>query len=125
MMPVEEFDASVARIRDRFASALHGKIVDAFAALDKMSAGGADAIELAITMHRRLHEMYGVAPTLGFDTTGEAAAIARAAIRDAAKAKRATTPTEICHLKSALERLREAAAADLRRYSTREKSNVP
>lgn len=117
MMTADDFTVHVARIRDRFASALNSKIADSFAALEKMSAGGADSIETVITTHRRLHEMYGVAPTLGFEATGKAAGVARAALREAAKAKRAATPAEIAILRTELEHLRNAAAADLRSLS--------
>ena len=89
-----------------------------------MSVGGADAIEIVITTHRRLHEMYGIAPTLGFAATGKAAGVARAALREAAKAKRAATPAEIAILKFELEHLRDAAVADLQKLSMREEPDA-
>lgn len=117
MMTADDFTVHVARIRERFASTLSGKIAESFAALQKMSTGGGDAIETVIVTHRRMHEMYGVAPTLGFDATGKAAGAARTAIREAAKAKRPATAAEIEILKTELEHLRDAAADDLQRLS--------
>jgi len=117
MMTADDFAERVGRVRERFASTLNDKIADSFAALETMSAGGGDAIETVIVAHRRLHEMYGIAPTLGFEATGKAAGGARTAIREAAKVKRAPTPVEIAALKTELEKLREAAAADLRNFS--------
>jgi hypothetical protein len=124
MTTADDFAAHVARVRKRFASGLNDKIAASFAALEKMSAGG-DTIEIVIAAHRRLHEIYGIAPTLGFDATGKAAGGARTVIREAAKAKRAPTPAEIAALKTELEKLRDAAAADLRKFSTREMSDAP
>ena len=72
-MTTDDFIAKVARVRERFASTLPGKIADSFAALEKMANDGDDAIETVITTHRRLHEMCGIAPTLGFEATGKAA----------------------------------------------------
>jgi hypothetical protein len=117
MMTSDDFTEHVARVRERFASTLNDKVADSFAALEKMSAGGDETIEIVIVAHRRMHEMYGIAPTLGFEATGKAAGTARTAIREAAKVKRALTPAEIAALKTALKELREAAAADLRNFS--------
>lgn len=118
MKAADEFAEHVARVRERFASKLNDKIADSFAALEKLSAGNSETIELVIATNLRLHEMYGTAPTLGFHATGKAAGGARAAIREAAQAKRAPTPAEIATLRTELEKLREAAAADLRNFST-------
>jgi hypothetical protein len=125
MMTADDFTEHVARVRARFASKLNEKIADSFAALEKMSAGDAGTIETVITAHRRLHEMYGIAPTLGFVATGKAASGARSAIREAAKAKRRATPEEIAAFRAELECLRQAAAADLRDFSPGKTSDVP
>ena len=116
-MTADDFTTKVARVRERFASTLPGKIADSFAALEKMANDGGDAIETVINTHRRLHEMCGIAPTLGFEATGKAARSTETAIREAAKAKRAITPLEIAALKTELERLRVAATDELQTFS--------
>jgi len=108
----------VARVRARFAATLDGKIGDSFAALEKISSGG-EMIEVVMTAHRRLHELCGIAPTLGFMATGKAARSAEAVMREAAMSKRALTPAEIRALKSELKALRTAAAGELQTYSNR------
>jgi hypothetical protein len=118
MTTADDFTEHLARVRTRFSSKLNGKVTECFAALEKMPGGDGDSIEAVIVTHRLLHEMVGIAPTLGFAATGKAAGRARSAIRDAAKAKRAATPEEIAALKSALEDLRQAAVVDLREFST-------
>jgi hypothetical protein len=117
--PDDEFTARLARVRARFATALDGKIADSCAALEKISGGG-ETIEAVITAHRRLHEMCGIAPTLGFAATGKAARSAEAVMRAAAKSRRVLTPAEIGALKSELEGLRQAAAGELQSYLNRE-----
>lgn len=112
MISVDVFTEQLAGVRARFASALDGKIADSFAALETISNGG-DRIEVVVTTHRRLHEICGIAPTLGFTATGKAARLAETAMREAARSRRALTPAEIAAVKSELEGLRSAAAADM------------
>jgi hypothetical protein len=116
-MTTDDFLEHVTRVRARFAAALAGKIATSFADLQAIADGGGDAVELVITVHRRLHEICGLAPTLDFPRTGSAAGLARTAIREAAKAKRPATPEEAAALRSALEVLRTDAAAELQAYS--------
>ena len=66
MSNADDFAERVAAVRNRFASTLTRKIADSFAALEPMAGGGEQATEAGIVTHRRLHEMYGVASTLGF-----------------------------------------------------------
>jgi len=112
-----ELKERLARVRARFAAALDGKIADSFTALEQM-AGGAATIDIVVVAHRRLHEMCGLAPTLGFAATGKAARAAETVMRPAAESKRALTPTEIGTLKYELERLRVVAACELQAYSS-------
>jgi hypothetical protein len=116
-MTADDFAEHIARVRRRFASTINDKIGAVAAALKHMINGDA-AVENVIAAHRTLHEMYGIAPTIGFAATGKAAGLARTTIREAAKTKRAPTPAEIAALKSELEGLRAAAAADLAHFST-------
>ncbi len=118
MTPEDEFAERLARVRARFAAALDGKIGDSFAALETMSGGG-ETIEIVISAHRRLHEMCGIAATLDFAATGEAAASAASVMGAAAKAKRALTTAEMAALKFELEALRRAANGDLAAHSNR------
>ena len=118
MTAVDNLTEQLARVRARFASALDGKIGESFAALEKMSGGG-ETIEIVITAHRRLHELCGIAPTLGFTATGKAARSAENVMREAARSKHALTPAELTALKSELEAVRTAAAGDLQTYSNR------
>ena len=98
MTTENELTEGLARVRARFAAALDGKIGDSFAALKEISDGGETA-ETVFATHRRLHEICGLAPTLGFAAIGKAARSAESVVRAAALTQRALTPAEIGALK--------------------------
>ena len=118
-MDIDEFAERVARIRERFAAALPKKVDDSFLALDHLSDAGDEAIADVIVTHRRLHEMCGIAPTIGFDATGKAARAAETVLREPAKSKRALTAAEVTALKTQLDGLRSAAQSDLQSMTSR------
>lgn len=112
-MEVDEFTERLARIRERFASTLNSKVDDSFASLSHFSGGGANAIETIIVTHRRLHEMCGLAPSVGFPATGSAARAAETVLREPAKSKRQLTAQEVAAFTAQLYGLRRAAQSDL------------
>lgn len=112
-MNEDEFNKRIARIRQRFAAALPQKIDGGFAALPRLAESDADAIELLVVTHRNLHEMCGVAPSIGFTATGVAARAAETVLRGPAKSKRPLTPQEVVAYREAIEKLREAAQSEL------------
>jgi hypothetical protein len=118
MTSADEFSRHLARVRDRFAAALDGKIAESFAAIPAIAAGGDDACAIVVTAHRRLHEMCGIAPTLGFPETGKAARAAESVIRAAARARRALKAEEIVALEIELDALRAAARTELQAHAT-------
>jgi len=109
----DEFAERLIRVRNRFASALTGKIEDSFAAIPKLSSDDNASIEAIVVTHRRLHEMCGIAPTLGFEATGKAARAAESVVRVPAKTRRPLTPDEVESFKSELVGLRAAAQSEL------------
>ena len=113
IVPVDEFTERLAQIRQRFASTLCGKIDDNFAALPKLSDRGADAIAMIVTVHRKLHEICGIAPSIGFPATGKAARAAESVLREPAQTKRVLTTEEIVSLIDEFSCLRDAAQFDL------------
>ena len=113
IVEVDEFAERLERVRKRFAAALGGKIADNFAALPKLCGAGADAIETTIVVHRRLHKMCGIAPTLGFSATGQAARSAEMIVREPARTRRALTPDELSALTTRLDALRDAAHSEI------------
>ncbi len=116
-MSTDEFNERLARIRTRFAAALPKKIDDAFTALPVMSDKDAVAVETIVIVHRTLHEMCGVAPSLGFPATGKAARAAETVLREPAKTKRTLRTDEVKTLIAEIDALRSAAQADLQALS--------
>ena len=112
-MEVDEFTIRLARVRERFAASLSGKVDESFACLPTMSDMGAAAIETIVMTHRQLHDMCGIAPSVGFPATGKAARAAEAVLRNPAKFKRSLTAAEVAALTAELDGLRAAAQSDL------------
>jgi len=116
---VDEFNERLERIRQRFATTLCGKIDENIAALPKLSDKDAGAIEAIVVVHRKLHEMCGIAPSIGFSATGKAARAAESILREPANDKRPLTPAEIATLVDDFSCLRKAAQLDLQAQAPR------
>ena len=112
-MEVDEFTKRLARIRERFANTLSSKVDDSFASLPILKDKDAGAIETIIVVHRKLHEMCGIAPSVGFPATGNAARAAEAVLREPAKLKRSLTDQEIVAFTAGLDGLRTATQSEL------------
>lgn len=112
-MEVDEFTKRLARIRERFANTLSSKVDDSFASLPKLKNKDSAAIESIIVLHRKLHEMCGIAPSVGFPATGNAARAAETLLREPAKLKRSLTDQEIVAFIAGLDGLRTAAQSEL------------
>ena len=115
-MEVDEFAERLARIRERFATTLNNKVDDSFACLPGLADKGAAAIETIIVVHRKLHEMCGIAPSIGFAATGKAARAAESVLREPAKTKRTLTNQELTAFTAELNGLRSAAQSDLQSH---------
>ncbi len=108
-MEIDEFAERLARVQQRFIAALPGKVDDSFAALPKLINDDADSIETLVVTHRRLHEMCGIAPSIGLEDVGSAARAAEIVLREPATAKRPLNSNEVDALRATLEGLRAAA----------------
>jgi hypothetical protein len=93
-MAVDPFAERLAIVRERFVSALEGKIEDTFAALPD-PAGETAAPEAVDATYRRIH---GIGPTVGFAATWRAAR--------PHEAERGLTAEEVASLRQALQLLR-------------------
>ncbi len=113
-MQTDQFEMRVAKVRHRFASTLENKIEIAMVSADRLSRNDGSAMKHVSDSYRHLHSIYGVGATVGFAATGEAAHVAEAALFQAFQQKRALTEAEVLRLKTALARLRDVAALELR-----------
>ena len=113
-MHADQFETRLAIVRHRFATTLESKITDAVVSADHMSGSGDGVVNQVSTSYRHLHGICGIGPTVGFTATGEAARAAEVTLMQAYRERRGPTQTEVTSLKQALQRLRVAAASELR-----------
>jgi hypothetical protein len=113
-MHADQFEIRLARVRHRFATTLEGKIKAAVVCADHIAHGHGGVLKHISDSYRDLHGICGIGPTVGFGATGEAARAAEASLLPAHHEQRGLTEREIISLKKALERLRVAAASELR-----------
>jgi hypothetical protein len=113
-MYADQFENRLAIVRHRFATTLESKITNVIVSTDHMSRSSDGAIKHLSESYRRLHDICGIGPTVGFGNTGEAARAAEGALLPAYRERRELTEAEALNLQKALGRLREAAASELR-----------
>jgi chemotaxis protein histidine kinase CheA len=112
-MPADLFAERLARVRQRFASSLENKIEDTYADLPKLSGDGRDVTDTLRETYRRIHGIVGVAPTVGFVATGNAARTVENVLFGPYRATRGLVSNEAEALRKALHVLREAARQEL------------
>ena len=114
-MTVDPFAERLARVRERFVSALESKIEDTFAALPDL-AGESAGFEAVDETYRRIHGIVGIGPTVGFAATGRAARTLEHILLRPHEAERGLTAEEIASFRKALHTLRETAASELQSF---------
>src|SRR3979490_884263 len=101
-MHADLFEVRLARVRHHFATTLESKIMDTVVSTDHMAENDNRVLEYVSESYRRLHNICGIGPTVGFTATGEAAHAAKAALVQPYLEKRRPTETEALSLKRAL-----------------------
>jgi hypothetical protein len=112
-MVVDPFAERLARVRQRFISTLESKIEHSYADLPKLSGEGRDAIDTLGEAYRRMHDIAGVGPTIGFVATGRAAKTVENILLGPYRATRGLGAAEVDAFKKALHVLREAAQREV------------
>jgi chemotaxis protein histidine kinase CheA len=115
-MSVDPFTERLARVRERFISALDSKITDTYAAIPILAGGSSETVETIAETYRRVHGIVGIGPTVGFAGTGRAARHLEDILMEPHQAKRGLTAQEILTFKKALHTLRETAAQELQSF---------
>jgi hypothetical protein len=115
-MAVDPFAERLARVRQRFVSALESKIEDTYAAIPDLSGDMPAAVEAVEETYRRIHGIVGIGPTVGFVGTGRAARGVEHILLLPHQAERGLTTEEIASFKIALHTLREIAARELQSF---------
>jgi len=113
-MTPDPFTDRLARVRDRFAMTLVGKIEETCAAIPQLSSFAPSAVIAVAQAYRCVHGIIGVGPTVGFPASGDAARNVENVLRTAQRERRGLTADEIALLTKTLRVLREVAARELR-----------
>jgi chemotaxis protein histidine kinase CheA len=112
-MQTDQFEERLAKVRLRFASTLQAKITDINEALPHLLRQEAPAMQKLADVYRQVHELCGIAPTLGFVATGKAARNAEVILLLPFRSKRGLTADEGENVQKALEALGAAAQSEL------------
>ncbi|MGA3308693.1 MAG: hypothetical protein ABSD08_08770 [Xanthobacteraceae bacterium] len=115
-MTADPFTDRLARVRDRFATTLAGKIDETCAAIPNLSDAKPAAAAAAAEAYRCVHGIVGVGPTVGFPASGNAARDVEGVLRPPQQERRGLTADEISLLTKTLEVLREVAARELQSF---------
>lgn len=116
-MSVDQFAERIAVIRRRFASRLATTLAEVDPASSALVGDGADVDTVAAT-YRRIHDVCGTGPTIGFTASGQAARKLDAVLIGPFRAQRGLTVGEVAELKSGLHALRLAAEIDMQSTNT-------
>jgi F420-dependent methylenetetrahydromethanopterin dehydrogenase len=108
-----EFAKRIARVRARFASKLADKIQATEATSAHMADEGSEAVAAVATAYGLFHDMYGIASTIGFQTTGQMARVLDAVLISPYRERRGLRGDELSKLKAGLEALRIAARTEM------------
>jgi hypothetical protein len=112
-MSSDEFAERIAHVRKRFASKLAGKLDEIDAHLPELIGKGTDVAVAVYAAHRKVHDLCGIGPTLGFTATGQAARVCERILLQPSRGERGLTEQEMAQLKTGLARLRAAASSDM------------
>ncbi len=117
-MGVDEFAERLAAVRKRFAAKLSSRLAEIDAALPSLAGEGDDTAHVVDSTHRKVHDLCGIGPTLGFYATGAAARVCERILLQPSRGERGLTEQEMAHLKEGLAALRVAAQNDLQSTGT-------
>ena len=117
-MEGDDFAVQLAGVRKRFASKLEGRIAEIAVVLPELTGEGADVAKAVYTAHRKVHDLCGIGPTLGFNETGKAARVCERVLLQPSRGERGLTEQEMAHLKDGLVALRAVALAEMQTVGT-------
>jgi HPt (histidine-containing phosphotransfer) domain-containing protein len=107
------FAERLAAVRKRFAANLDTKMRAIAAAAPALSGADMDTANKVATVHHLLHELCGLAPTVGFPQTGQAARSMEQILRPAVQGKRGLNAQESAAFQHGLEKLGMATQSEL------------
>jgi chemotaxis protein histidine kinase CheA len=115
-MTADPFTDRIARVRNRFATTLAGKIDETCAAIPHLAGVAPGAVIAVAEVYRCVHGIVGVGPTVGFPASGSAAHDVEDVLRAPRQEQRGLTVEEITSLTKALQVLRDVTARELQSF---------
>jgi hypothetical protein len=109
----ERFTERFAEVRSRFAAKLDGRLQEIDALIPALAGIGTDVTEAVARAHRRIHDLCGLSPTVGYPEVGSAARGVERVLRGPLKAARGLTRGELIKLRDKLDDLRAAARSEI------------
>ena len=112
-MSSERFSEHFAEVRTRFAAKLDGRLQEIDALIPALAGTGTDVNEATANAHRRIHDLCGLSPTVGYPAVGAAARGVERVLRGPLKVARGLTRRELIKLRDKLDDLRAAARSEI------------
>ena len=112
-MAADEFAQRLELVRKRFAAKLAGRIDDIDASLPELTGTGDEIGKSVYSTHRKVHDLCGIGPTLGFHSTGKAARTCERILLQPSRDQRGLTEQELAQLKEGLAALRATAMDEI------------
>lgn len=116
----DPFLERLAGLRQRFCAKLAGRLAEIDDALPELTGEGRAVAAAVYTAHRKVHDLCGIGPTLGFAATGSAARVCERILLEPSRGERGLTEQELARLKDGLAALRAAAESEIHSASVPE-----
>jgi hypothetical protein len=109
----DDFVERLNGVRQRFAAKLPARLAELDAALAQLVGDGHEVASTVYATHRKVHDLCGIGPTIGFESTGRAARVCERILLNPSRDQRGLSEQEMAHLKEGLVALRAAARKDI------------
>jgi hypothetical protein len=106
------FEASIDRVRVRFALKFSDKLQQTAADLPRMTEDASAPVEVVENAYRWIHDVSGIASTIGFEAIGQSARSCDAILLGPYRAQRGLSAAELAALTESLESLRITALTE-------------
>lgn len=113
-MASDPFHERVLQIRERFANNLDARVAEIEERLPSLTRDTVDLPSALNEVHRRVHDLCGIGPTLGFVETGKAARAVERVLLMCTRAARPVNKEQMTEITDGLAALRVAAGHEIK-----------
>jgi HPt (histidine-containing phosphotransfer) domain-containing protein len=108
-----QFEARIEVVRKRFAAKFADRMQQTIADLPGMTGDGVAPADVVANAYHWLHQISGIAATIGFESTGQSARSCDNLLVEPYRAQRGLSAAELAQLTNGLDSLRRAAQAEM------------